>query len=58
MQLLEVSAMRSFSKVVPLVLLLSLLLTVPADAQYFGRNKVQWENFNFKTLRTEHFDIY
>ncbi|HVT02377.1 MAG TPA: BamA/TamA family outer membrane protein [Thermoanaerobaculia bacterium] len=29
-----------------------------ADAQYFGRNKVQWENFNFKTLHTEHFDIY
>lgn len=29
-----------------------------AEAQYFGRNKVQWENFNFKTLHTEHFDIY
>src|SRR5687767_7164892 len=58
MQLLEVSAMRMISKVVPLVVLLSLVLAVPADAQYFGRNKVQWENFEFKTLRTEHFDIY
>ncbi|HSP15091.1 MAG TPA: BamA/TamA family outer membrane protein [Thermoanaerobaculia bacterium] len=40
-------------------LLLVLPFTVtPAHAQYFGRNKVQWENFHFKTLRTEHFDIY
>ena len=27
-------------------------------AQYFGRNKVQWEAFDFKVLQTEHFDIY
>ncbi len=30
----------------------------PARAQYFGRNKVQYETFNFKVLRTDHFDIY
>ncbi len=29
-----------------------------AEAQYFGRNKVQWEPFDFKVLQTEHFDIY
>ena len=29
-----------------------------ANAQYFGRNKVQWEHFDFKVLKTEHFDIY
>jgi Tol biopolymer transport system component len=35
------------------------LLFVPtADAQYFGRNKVQWEKFDFKVMKTEHFDIY
>jgi hypothetical protein len=34
------------------------LFSGDATAQYFGRNKVQWENFNFKVLRTEHFDIY
>ena len=51
--------MRGFRKaVVPLVLLFTFVLAVPAEAQYFGRNKVQWENFKFKTLRTEHFDIY
>jgi Tol biopolymer transport system component len=29
-----------------------------SDAQYFGRNKVQYERFDFKVLETEHFDIY
>lgn len=29
-----------------------------AHAQYFGRNKVQYENFDFKVLKTAHFDIY
>ncbi|HTT66771.1 MAG TPA: BamA/TamA family outer membrane protein [Gemmatimonadales bacterium] len=27
-------------------------------AQYFGRNKVQYETFHFQVLRTDHFDIY
>jgi Tol biopolymer transport system component len=30
----------------------------PSAAQYFGRNKVQYERFDFKVLATEHFDIY
>ncbi len=30
----------------------------PASGQYFGRNKVQYDDFEFSTLRTEHFDIY
>lgn len=29
-----------------------------AHAQYFGRNKVEYRDFDFKTLRTDHFDIY
>jgi hypothetical protein len=41
-----------------LVVLALLFLTTSAQAQYFGRNKVQWEKFNFKVLKTEHFDIY
>jgi Tol biopolymer transport system component len=28
------------------------------EAQYFGRNKVQYRNFQFKVLKTAHFDIY
>ena len=30
----------------------------PAHAQYFGRNKVQYRTFDFKILKTAHFDIY
>ena len=29
-----------------------------AQFYYFGRNKVQYEKFDWKILRTEHFDIY
>ena len=29
-----------------------------ASAQYFGQNKVQYEQFNFKTFETNQFDIY
>ena len=38
----------------------SILLGVgtPASAQYFGRNKVQYRDFDFQVLKTEHFDIY
>src|SRR5215208_1402508 len=30
----------------------------PAAAQYFGRNKVQYETFDFRVLRTPRFDIH
>ncbi len=36
-------------------------LTGPASAQYwfhFGRNKIQYENFDWHVLKTEHFDVY
>src|SRR5688572_22629068 len=29
-----------------------------AEAQYFGRNKVQYEKFDWRILRTDHFDLY
>ena len=34
------------------------LLAPRAQAQYFGRNAVQYENFHFKVLKTQHFDVY
>src|SRR5262249_32339874 len=49
------SLMRKIALTFALVLSFS---TLTANAQYFGRNKVQWEHFNFKVLKTEHFDIY
>ena len=30
----------------------------PAGAQFFGQNKVQYKQFKWKVLRTEHFDVY
>ena len=45
---------------VPLALVGALLCALPlsASAQYFGRNKVQYEKFDFRILRTPHFDLY
>lgn len=36
------------------------MVVVPASAQfyYFGHNKVQYTQFDWKVLRTEHFDVY
>jgi Tol biopolymer transport system component len=41
-----------------LLVAVTLLVAAPATAQYFGRNNVQYENFDFKVLKTPHFDIY
>src|SRR5258707_11421183 len=37
---------------------LILALSSPAAAQYFGRQKVRYRAFDFRVLKTEHFDIY
>ncbi|HYI13133.1 MAG TPA: BamA/TamA family outer membrane protein [Thermoanaerobaculia bacterium] len=50
--------MRVAVRFVVLSFLVVLLIVPTAQAQYFGRNKVQWEQFDFKVLQTEHFDIY
>ncbi len=34
------------------------LLCLPASGQYFGQNKVRYNNFDFKILKTENFDIF
>ncbi len=38
----------------------SAAVALPGDAsgQYFGRNKVQFEDFDFRVMRTDHFDLY
>ena len=41
-----------------LALLAALLNVYPANAQYFGKNKLQYEDFNYQILHTKHFDIY
>ena len=53
-----------FGRVLPRILTpaIGLLLLgfsfTPAEAQYFGRNKVHYEKFQFQVLRTPHFDIH
>lgn len=48
--------MRGAAALIPLMLLASAL---PAGAQgYFGRNKVQYEKFDWKILKSEHFDNF
>ena len=41
-----------------LALTLAGALGAPAQAQYFGRNKVQYEKFDWRILKTDHFDLY
>jgi Tol biopolymer transport system component len=41
-----------------LALLASGVAAGPLDAQYFGRNQVQYRTFDFRILQTEHFDVY
>ena len=43
-----------------LALLGALVIGLPGSggAQYFGRNKVQYEKFDFRILRTQHFDNF
>jgi Tol biopolymer transport system component len=52
--------MRTLTRIVLSVLLLVVAVPRAAGAQggYFGQNKVQYEKFDFKVLKTEHFDVY
>jgi hypothetical protein len=36
----------------------SLVVAEAAGAQHFGRNKVEYVDFEFRVLETEHFDVY
>ncbi|MBI4521454.1 MAG: PD40 domain-containing protein, partial [Gemmatimonadetes bacterium] len=46
--------------VLTLALVFAALLAspLPLPAQYFGRNKVRYDDFDFKVLKTSHFDIH
>lgn len=50
--------MRRLARLVLVGLGASVLTARAADAQYFGRNKVQYRSFDFRIIRTEHFDVY
>ena len=40
------------------IILVILLTTTVSFAQYYGRNKIKYEQFHFKVYQTPHFDIY
>lgn len=42
----------------PVLLALILLAPPAAEAQYFGRNKVVYRRFDFRVLRTPHYDVH
>src|SRR4051812_2583903 len=50
--------MSMLRRAIPAVLLLCLIGPGLAQAQYFGRNRVQYSSFDFKIIQTEHFDVY
>ena len=52
--------MRKSARRVSLAALMAVffLSAAPATAQYFGRNKVQYDQFDFKVFQTEHFEFY
>jgi hypothetical protein len=50
---------RTLRLAIPISLFLLCALPIhPATAQYFGRNKVQYDNFDFQTFKTDHFQFY
>ncbi len=49
--------MKRLSSLLPVLLFLC-VTNVSAQFFYFGRNKVQYTDFEWHVLRTEHFDIY
>ena len=49
-----------FSRWLPALLAAAFVVALApeAQAQYFGRNKVRYDDFDFRILETEHFDLY
>lgn len=45
-------------KLLPLLAVIFTLSPFLSEAQYFGRYPVQYEDFDFQILHTDHFDIY
>ncbi|MBN2365437.1 MAG: PD40 domain-containing protein [Calditrichaeota bacterium] len=52
--------MKQFSLIIFLILSLSIFLPEKSESQwyYYGRNKVQYTDFEWHVLKTDHFDIY
>lgn len=55
---LRLTVHKNFLKIVLIASLVFALFAEGESQYYFGRNKVQYNNFKWFILKTEHFDIY
>ena len=58
MQTCDSHSMTRPSVLCSLVILFSLLTPAIGHGQYFGQNKVNYEDFDFKIIKTPHFDVH
>ena len=58
MQTCDSHSMTRPSVLCSLAILLSLLTPAIGHGQYFGQNKVNYEDFDFKIIKTPHFDVH
>lgn len=50
---------KTFQIIIAVILVIaSGVATLNAQEEYFGKNKVQWKNFDWEFIQTSHFDIY
>jgi hypothetical protein len=50
--------MKNLSRFNVLILLVIIVFTSDVSAQYFGRNKARYKDFDFKVLKTPNFDLH
>ena len=55
---LKLTVRSSLARFIPLICLAALLCSSGAVFAQFGKNKVQYKNFPWQLMKTEHFDIY
>src|SRR5687768_12474386 len=56
---LEASMISRYCRLAAIAALATAIVDVRAvEAQYFGRNKVQYEKFDWRILKSDHFDLY
>ena len=58
MQTRDLHPMTRPSVLCSLVILLSFIAPTTGHGQYFGQNKVNYEDFDFKVIKTPHFDVH
>ncbi len=59
MKHIDLRKVPSFNRLIPALLFITLACFIlPAQAQYFGQNKVRYRNMKFKVKESPHFELY